>query len=651
MASRAPQGFRSQVAPAAAQPLPQSSAERFGAGLGRVIQQIGDVAQQQRLQDQQIEQKLEADRQAGEFQRRFGEAREAASALSRESRLTAGVGHARQLAEEWQKLRDPLLEGIDHPEVRQRAEASLDEFGIRFRTGEADFEVAQVARQNVDNFRRALNTAANRTRRLESVDDYAAELTIQLDAIDGLQTVDQAGRTALADEAEQTLAVNFLQGMIDRDPEAAKALIDSAAFDATLTPQQVEALRNGADVEIRRAAAQAERDQAASVAEFRQEVALVKEAQSQGIDVTDRLDALARRAGELGDTTLALDLDGLVADNRFARTYGGQTPVQIERRIADLRRVPQRTPQQQRELKWLETNRSPLAEGFDSDPAGWLTRNDSPPPPVDLADPSSFAAAARWATAQTAAIGRPVTPFTKAQIDQFEANMTTPAGERLVMEALGAMPITMRTQVARQIVPTDESFAVMVTLPKPMREFALRGRDALKNDKRFLQKFIDEDPDLAEDFVRIQQEFTGALRTVAPGQRAAILTTAKRILAGKMDKQGSDFNGLGWRRALHQALGGEGDPNAGGDQSKGGLGRWFEDSWFVVPAGMTPRQFSTRIKQAAAQGRQRAVNPDGSPVNMSRVVPVLMPGGRYRLRTAAGEDVADATGAVWEFTP
>lgn len=638
------------MSPRAAQPLPATSPDAFGAAIGRALQGAGEVAHSEARQDFSIKKKLGQDREFLEFNRRFGAVREEAAALSRTARPDADVGHGAAMAAAWDKLRAKALDGIADREVRQRAEAAVDEFGLRFRNGEADHEVVAVSQRNVQAFGEALDIAANRTRRLENLDDWGTELKLQYDAVDALKTLSLAQRDKLKDEAEQVLAGAYLDGMIERDPEAAKAFIASGQFDAMLTPQLAERLRNAADVEIRRAEAKVEQEQRLAGAAFRKRVATVKELASQGIDVTDQLAALRDEAAALGDSKLALDLDGMVADNTFAKVYEGQTPVQVERRIAELGRLENPGAEQQRELAWLKKHQGALAKGFDKDPVGFAMRQGgaSAPPPIDFEDPATLAARGQWARTYAEAVGRPVQPLSAQEAANLRANYTSgTAGERGVMDLLVRMGPAQARAAARQIAPQDEPLQVMVTLGKPVRDIALRGRDILKQDRQFIAKALKDDFELDEGMQAIDREFTDATRGLGAA-RGKYIDTARRIMAGYMDRDGVPPSQEMWRQSLHMALGGTGKPS-GGDGGRGGLGRWTDDNWFVVPAGLTPREFSAQLQQAMVSGRTRPVNPDGSPINHRAVVPVQVGPDRYQLRTRGGNVVKDGKGRDWTF--
>src|SRR5690606_10004051 len=99
-------------------------------------------------------------------------------------------------------------------------------WGAAFRTREADWEDLRKGEVAVEGTQEAIAAAANRTRRLENAGDYASERQVLFDMIAGMDASDEV-KSGLEQEAEQTLAVSFLQGRIDADPVAARALIDA----------------------------------------------------------------------------------------------------------------------------------------------------------------------------------------------------------------------------------------------------------------------------------------------------------------------------------------------------------------------------------------------------------------------------------------
>ncbi len=191
--------------------------------------------------------------------------------------------------------------------------------------------------------------------------------------------------------------------------------------------------------------------------------------------------------------------------------------------------------------------------------------------------------------------------------------------------------------------PSDDTLAVVVTLPDLYRNQARRGREALKADRKLLSDPMREDIELNEAVTSYSRQFDRALQAVPPDQRKAIHDTARQLAAGMVDKHGGTLTAELWRLSLNQAMGARGT----GVNQRGGFGLW-QGSWFLLPDGVTAREFGVAMRAKVAQGGP--VNPDGSPANIGRAVPVAVGGGLYEFRTGGGRVLRDKAGQPWRVT-
>lgn len=633
-------GYTRQVGTRAAAPMPMVSAESYGAGLGRQISATAATIHEEALQDYAIERRATANAEWAQFSHGFALHRENMAGISREARKDGSEGHAMRMGEAWDASRAALLDGITDDEVRQRALATFEESGVRFRTDEADFEdLARVSR-TLDAEVQTANVQLNSIRRGDPK-TYPDELDLGRARIAGYRLPADQERKALA-EWDEAAATAFLLGRIDADPQMALGLIDSGVFDE-VNPTRLEQLRNAADVEIRRGQAEAEHAANLARADLRRRVGLAKEAAGQGIDVGEQLPGLIAEAAAMGESTLALQLEGIQSDNGYAKIYSGVPPVQREQRMAMLEAHGARSAEEDRELKWLKDHQPSLDSRFNSDPAGFYARNGGAgaPPPLDITDPASVQERARWAATASAATGRPIPPLTENEARGLAATWQT--GKRQdqlsVMDQLAQFPAAQAAAAARMVGPNDARLAVMVMLPAGDRRLALDGRDALKANRALLQPATMDDE---EKFAEQRQRFQQALALVPPAERQAILEVGARIAAGMLDQRGGEFGeGLHWE-AMNRALGATG----AGENQRGGLARWGE-SWFLLPDGVTAGAFGAAVRDWAANGSNRPVNPDGSPASLQRAFPVFIGEGMYEFRNTAGDVVQGSKGGPW----
>jgi hypothetical protein len=632
-------GYKSQVAPQAGRPLPAVSAVDYGAGVAEGIGRLAGAVYGAKKGEYQVDRRQRENAEWSEFQVQFAAEREAAAAAAREARQSDDPEHAQKMAQHWQQAEERLLDRLTFDDLKGRARGSLASWGAQFRTGEADWQDLRTAEIATDQYRDQRDAGANRVRRMDNAGDYAAELKIQRDALDGMKVPGKV-RDKLWEETEQTYAVAFLQGRMDEDPSGAMALIDSGAFDEVLTPAQVEALKNGAAVEVRRSQAQAEREVAAAEREVRDELAILTTRDGDGIDVGEEAAALRPKLEALGMDKELEKLAGIEANAAFARAYEGAPPAQLEQRLAVLTAKDKPSDAEQREAEWIRDKLPGITTRFTDDPVGFYAREGGPsaPPPLDMQDPASVAARSKWARRHGVA---EVLTKTEAAV-WAKAYGEGRQGEEMVMGLLAALPPDQAMRAARMVDPADETLAVIVTLPEIYRNQARRGREALKADRKLFAEAL-EDLDTEEAVAAMTTQFHRALRGgVPPDQRKAINDTAKMLAAGMVDKHGGGFTPDLWRKSLNQAMGAY---TVGGEQ-RGGFGLWKGD-WFLLPDGVAPRQFGAWARRQAAEGGP--VNPDGSPANIHRATPVAVGGGVYEFRTTGDRVLRDAEGNAWRI--
>lgn len=638
------EGYRSQVAPRTGPAAARVSGEDFGAGIADAVGQAAGAIQRQKIEDYRIERRIEANRQSSEFQVDFAGLREEMSGLSREARQNFTPDHAETLAKEYKAREDALLAKIGDEQVRERAKGTLASWGSSFREGEANWQTVRAGEIGAENFQLSRDAGANRVRRLENPDDYAAELLIQYDAIDTLEVSDKV-RDALRKETGQVFAVSYLQGRMDEDPLLAKAMLDSGAFDDVLEPAQVDALLGGAAVEIRRLEVAREREKNLAEAKLREDMSLFREETGQGLDRSEQIGELRGRAEALGLANIVAELDGAAADSAFSQAYEGATPTELEQRMATLRAKGSRTDSEQRELAWIEGKLPGIESRYEKDPVGFYAREGGAgaPPALDFNDPSSILARSRWASAASAAAGRPVPVLSKVEVAQLASSYEGGrAGEESVLALLNRLPPAQAMEAAKQIDPNDRTLPIIATLPQSYRNAARRGREALKADRRLIADQLADDLALADMYAETKTLFDRAMVGVPPDQRAAVYTTAMQIVAGHMDKTGGRFTERSWHLALNMALGASGADEA----QKGGFASWGS-SWFMLPADVSKGGFSAAVRRELSRSEKPPVNPDGSAANIARAYPVAVGPGLYEFRTAGDRPLRTADGEVW----
>lgn len=635
-------GYRRQIAPRPAAALPRTSARAFGAELADEMGRTAEIAHRERLEDHAIARRAEQDRQWTQFQHGFALARENMGGISRKSRDDGADGHIERVAETWEVHRENLLGQLSDENVRNRASAALETWGASFRDNEAAWQQVTFSKRAVEDYAAARDVAANRARRLESPDDYLAETAIQHDAIDALN-IPEDGKNGLRRETDQVMAIAFLQGRIDADPVLAKAMIDQGAFDDVLDPKQVDALLRGIDVEIRKLDIAERRKADAEERALKEDFRVFKEHEEQGRDVTDQIAGLHERAAALGLDDVVAELEGFAGDAQFAKTYEGVPPAQLEQRMAVLRAKKDPSDLQAMELRWIEKHLPKVAKRYTEDPVNFYANESGPlaPPPIDFNDPASIDARAKWARS----VGSPK-PFSKVEAAELaQLYDSGRAGTVEVMEMLHRMPADQAMSAAKMIDPTDDELPVMVTLPKQYRDMARRGREALKANKKLLSDPMRDDSELRKGITALNGYFEDALRGVQGDQRQAIKNTALRIAAGYVDRDGTTITKNLYFHALNMALGARGS----GADRRGGLGRWKDDNWYLLPSGVTGDEFARSAFAQARNNKVKPVNPDGSPAALKDLIPFAVGDGLYQFRSRSDGPVFGSDGKTWQI--
>lgn len=642
-------GYNARVRVQAGAALPGVSAESMGAGVGQAIGQTGELIQQEKLEDAQIDRSL---RDNAEWSRALvadAQAREELSALAREGRNSDAPGHAERIGQALEQHKGKLLAMVTSPRLKDQLTARVAEWGSNLRTREADWEFLRGQEVAIEGFEEQRGIAEGRVRRLENPSDYKTELKLQIDAIGALDTSEEI-KSKLIDETEQRFAVSYIRGMTDRDPVAARALIDSGAFDGVITGDQVEVLRNGAEVEVRRVQAQQEREQSEALATIRGKIQLFEQSESMGlIEDESAYDQAIVAAQALGDEQLVLKLTGLKANTAFTKVWGPEnaTALQREQRIAVLAGQDKRSPEELLELAFLRKHAPGWASEEARDPVTQASRRggQGAPPVIDLNDGATWNSRAAWMTSRGADAG-----FAEVELRELRDAIETPQGELEVMGQLDKVrdPYA-RSRMAEQIAPNNPAFRQMAMLRSQIRETVRQGRKAMANNPKF---FANLDPEIERKMGAMDAAITFALREYDDDLKLATREIMRQFLAGNAAAQGrADFSGFAdgpgmdqsLKSAVAHALGGTYLVRDGKKVLLGGIEDWAGRS-YVLPPNINEAEFKRRLTVELQQTKNPPVNPDGSVANLYRAVPVAVGGGFYEWETASGAPIKGRDG-------
>lgn len=644
------QGYDARIMPQAPAGLPSASPEQYGAGLGQALEQAGEVVHDSQVREYRIKRQLDAQRQATDFAHRFALQRQNMDGISRQMRANPTspdyADHEQRIGEALDAARPGMLDGISEGAVRRQAEEQLDSYRTQLLNSEGDFAEAQRVAKTVLDRGQANDLSQNRIRQGVDPDAYAAELKLNREQIYGLPGLTPVQKDKLWKDYENGAGVAFLNHVIDTNPRAAVALVDSGSFNDVLTPEQIEAVRNGAQVELRRVDAQAEHAANVAKGQLNEAIATATEKAGNGIDVSADLPALQAAAQAAGDTSAVEKLKGLARDSAFAKVWNGQTPLARERRISALNAVDpaKRSEDQQAELKWLQDKRGPLDSQYENDTVGFVQTHGQPgeqPPALDPADPASFARRAAWRRGVAGAYGR-MDLLSKAERASMADRLGAgDAGYSEVTDTLALFGGAAAKQAAREVAPADKYLQQLVVLPESYRKIARDGRAALQANAKLIpaENSDDADPKVVATSAALDQ----ALQAVPQADRNAIKDVARSIAAKFLHDKGGELTPELWTRSLNMALG------AAGPGGKGGLGSWNGQP-FLVPDSVTGQQFQDRVFGfMRAHPDNAPVNPDGTPADLRNARPVAVGPNRYQFMV--GDRTVMARNKLpWTFT-
>lgn len=641
-------GYEARVMPQAGAPLPMASARTYGAELAETVDQAAQDMHRRELRAYQVQRAQRADQEASDFAHRNALHQQNMDGIVRQLRANPTspdyAEHVALVQKADEDAREGMLAGITEDSVRRRAEQQLDAQRTRLVTQEAEFsEVQRVAKTTLDAYAMREITA-NRIRRSEKPADLAGAITDLHAYVDGLQGLTPVQKLKLQREGEQTYTLAFVNHLNDTNPAGALAMLDAGTFDAVLDPRQIDQLRNGSMVEIRRAQAQLEHQANLEKAAAKEEIATATELASQGIDVSEQLPGLIAKAEAMGDTSTVAKLHGIGRESSFARVYGGATPLQRQARLQELRGIPEgkRSQTEQAEIKWLTDKGGALDSRFDSDKAGFALATAPAgmgPPRIDAWSPQELAQREKWMRGAVQAYGS-MDPLTASEAAILRDRVSgSDAGYREVLASLGnGFSGRVAMQAVRQVLPSDDFAQSVVALAPNVQRQALDGRAIRKANGAILKPAND---DQAEQIAGLRAGFNLALGSLPGNQRNGILEVAEAIAADALGRNGQladQMTGAMMARAIDAALGSTG----AGAGKKGGIG-WWGGTMYLLPDRVSQAGFEAHVSRYIADHPDQApVNPDGSPANIRAARPVAIGGGRYQFmvgnRVITGRD-------------
>jgi hypothetical protein len=344
-------------------------------------------------------------------------------------------------------------------------------------------------------------------------------------------------KAKLIKEQNRKIAVAWGNGMADKDPKTLLAALDKGVLSPYLEPEDIKTLRNGGQIEVRRAEAEAKATLARETADAREKLSLFKNQVGDGYVPTDdewtKNRALAAKYDLKGPDW---DLAVLKDQGDVNREYRSATPAQLHHDINDLEaKGDKRSQAENVRLKHLQAFAPGAISRFNSDPYAAAAAAGNPAPEIDLSNPDQSAVQKRvtWARSWAGSSGMENVPYlSNDELKVFtDRAKQGPAGQLDVTAQLRhAFGGTIAASIVKQIDPSNKDLQLMVGMPDRVAQLYKRGVEAITNKTVHLgsndQAQGQEDAQALEDLF---DKFRGAIPVDLQG---AVRNAARNVTAG-----------------------------------------------------------------------------------------------------------------------
>lgn len=582
--------YQRQVAPQrVGNQVGQANVQQMGGGIGDVLSNIGDAVGQNAIQDLQLKQQQDRDLAAAEAFKTAAELKERigmASLDAQDNAAPGAAGFSTSMAKLLDEETAKFVASIKDPVVRRRYEAQMAEWSSDQRLRFEGYERGQTAKLGVTNVQSGIDLIANRVSRDLPAADFDQELQDFRNAIADMENLPADVRLALEKEGVAKITYGWVAG---KPPNQAKALLASGAFDGLLTPEMVDRLNSGADVEIRRAQVELEATQRAQVAESREALNLLITQLGDGAVIPEGdLQAAVERATALGLDKQGYDLVKLGISNEVNRTYRAAAPLQIDAALKQVQaeianrgdKVPANLTLRRDALQSLLTARTRDAA---ADPLAVAAQNGIVSPPIDWDNPATIVQRKTAALAAARLLGVPPRMLTDEEAANMAANMRTPQGRMQAAEQLRRFGGREAGLAAEQVAPNDPVFKASMGLFPNNRQLVYEGQALQESGKVKV--------DMGEARRVWSETASQATRELGQTATGATFQMAVAVYAQAQARRGeTEFDERLFRASINTALNG----TTTNGVRKGGMGEW-NGRPVVLPSSMTQSDFERRL--------------------------------------------------------
>jgi len=653
MASRP---YQSQVAPGGTQPLQQANAAVFGAGIGDAITGLGeelDAYQREARRLRRNEENADAGVRYVQYQQQT-----ASDIRAYQENANPGAADHEQIVRNYLDTNSTaFLDTITDPELRQAYRVQMAQFGA----GTLEREEAWAAGRRVAKLgsdeSNAWEAASARYGQATSIGDliaYSGENDqAAVDRISAYTGINADQKAAMVNEYYGKQDQAKLLAAIRLDPKAAQQMLQAGYF-SHLDGTQIERGHVQAEAAINRDAAQARAQEAHALSVAKDEMGAAAVALDAGGGTVADRQAMADRWEKLGDQSKAAEWRGKAQAFAATQSSVGWTLPQMDERISTLTAKQNKgglSGAEAHELTGLKDQRGQTASRL-NEPGGALLQyqfaSGRTLTPLDTDDPGAMQARARQAVAAAQAAGRnTVEPILPNEIDGLKDLMNTPQGKVQALDTIARFGDARAIMGAvRQVAGSDDGdFRIAATLSHGVARDVLRGGETLRSNAGVWSE--------KQAALVMQQHYRRTLSMAGQGYADDVFAAAKNFYAERMTRAGeTKWNPGRFAQAVETVMGRTVDARG---QSLGGVAR-TPQGIVMVPSGVQPQAFMTRLARAGADDYARAAGgrhprwADGSKVSerdFKRMLPTALGGGRYGFRSRDGGLIEDDRGEVY----
>jgi hypothetical protein len=412
-------------------------------------------------------------------------------------------------------------------------------------------------------------------------------------------------------ESQAAIAADFSNAMIDKDPhtflgdkaKGVPGILDKVA--PYLDPKQVETLRSGAKIEIRRLDAEQRAAFDRAKAQASEDNTLFADKVSKGYVPTDKEWAdHGALAQQYGLDKQGFDIDVLHDQANVNREFRTATPMQLHQTINELeaKKAAGKTSQSENiRLENIKTFAGPAIDRWNTDPEAAAAAAGDPRPQVDWNNPTpqQLEANNKWARSLASSAGLVNPPLLPNDVLKvFRQSAAQGAGGQLEVAAkmrqwFGADAAA----VVQQIDPNNQDMQLMVGLHPRISQIYKEGVQALQAGSVKLGAAPEDEQAMRDVFAKYAPGIPASMQP-------AVYRAARNITAGIASEfSNSAPTGDVLTSAFDQAM-----QRAGGRtgtvsdfNAPGGFAEW-NGRYAWLPPTVTSNQFISRISRAGSGG-------------------------------------------------